>query len=177
MIENSRILPKIPFEGLNLISHLIYHDGPYLSHFEDRHGRNILFHWCNVTETHNQWVVFSVTSRQMSSFLQKELSQRELILHPEGNISYLVDINNEGEHDKVMSLSPNAIPEDYLSSPDSYFDESLSPYIGDGYAYLLGRTQELRREIETKSLITRFPEQWHPEMTTVFDGKALPIPC
>lgn len=142
------ILNDVPYKDLQLIAHIIYHEGPYLSHFQDTDGNNILFQWCDVTDIHNRWLVLAVTEDQMGGFLQKEISQRELLLNAKGDIVYIVDINDRGEHERVISIPSEEIPEEYLSSPDSFFDESLSPYIGDGYAFLLANVQKLRQRID-----------------------------
>lgn len=199
------ILDDLPYSKLGLVSHLIFYEGPYLSHFKDATDTNVLFQWCDVTETHNRWIVFAASVVDIRDYLQKVLSQKELLLRAEGNRVFLVDINETGAYDAIKAISAEQIPKDYWPSSDSYFDESLSPFIGDGYAYLLGQVHEMRRELvsiqecekpiefptrhepfqtisekihhpERTDLSRRFPEQWYPEITNSSFGKEL-LPC
>lgn len=115
-------------EGLQVnlvkVSDLIYFEGPLLSRWRDREGKDYLYYWCDVDENYNRWLILPVPSEMLKRYLQGEEILRTLVTHPE--IAYLVEIDSNGDEQKVKQIVVSDLPEDYLPSEDSYYDPELA---------------------------------------------------
>lgn len=109
------------FEGFVQMSDLIYYDGPLLSHFVSKTGKDYLFYWVDIDEKFNRWMFFRVTPTVIQSYLDKKLSLREIICGLEEGFVSFVEIDDEANflNPKIVKIS--SIPEEYLPSSQSYY--------------------------------------------------------
>lgn len=109
------------FDGLVQMSDLIYYDGPLLSHFVSRTGKDYLFYWVDIDEKYNRWMFFRVTPTVIQSYLDKRVSLRDIICGLEEGFVTFVEIDDEANflNPKIVKIS--SIPEDYLPSSQSYY--------------------------------------------------------
>lgn len=109
------------FDGFVQMSDLIYYDGPLLSHFVSKTGKDYLFYWVDIDEKFNRWMFFRVTPTVIQSYLDKKLSLREIICGLEEGFVSFVEIDDEANflNPKIVKIS--SIPEEYLPSSQSYY--------------------------------------------------------
>lgn len=109
------------FDGFAQMSDLIYYDGPLLSHFVSKTGKDYLFYWVDIDEKFNRWMFFRVTPTVIQSYLDKKLSLREIICGLEEGFVSFVEIDDEANflNPKIVKIS--SIPEEYLPSSQSYY--------------------------------------------------------
>lgn len=102
---------------------LIYQDGPVLSHFINSLNQDYLFYWVDCDEKFNKWLVFPVTKKELSEFFIKKLNILNLISNVYTGFVYLIDINDNIQYENIYNCSVGEIPNDYLPSDESFFDE------------------------------------------------------
>ncbi len=101
---------------------LIYFDGPLLTLFENQYGDYYLYHWCDVDQRCNRWLVFRVTQKFLRLYITQKLSLRELILNPVDGFLYALDLDDDLICQQVYLTSPNQLPDRYVPAVDSYYD-------------------------------------------------------
>ena len=109
------------FDGFVQMSDLIYYDGPLLSHFVSKTGKDYLFYWVDIDEKFNRWMFFRVTPTVIQSYLDKKLSLREIICGLEEGFVSFVEINDEANFLNTKIVKISSIPEEYLPSSQSYY--------------------------------------------------------
>lgn len=109
------------FDGFVQMSDLIYYDGPLLSHFVSKTGKDYLFYWVDIDEKFNRWMFFRVTPTVIQSYLDKKLSLREIICGLEEGFVSFVEIDDEANFLNTKIVKISSIPEEYLSSSQSYY--------------------------------------------------------
>lgn len=109
------------FDGFVQMSDLIYYDGPLLSHFVSKTGKDYLFYWVDIDEKFNRWMFFRVTPTVIQSYLDKKLSLREIICGLEEGFVSFVEIDDEANFLNTKIVKISSIPEEYLPSSQSYY--------------------------------------------------------
>lgn len=109
------------FDGFVQMSDLIYYDGPLLSHFVCKTGKDYLFYWVDIDEKFNRWMFFRVTPTVIQSYLDKKLSLREIICGLEEGFVSFVEIDDEANFLNTKIVKISSIPEEYLPSSQSYY--------------------------------------------------------
>lgn len=109
------------FDGFVQMSELIYYDGPLLSHFVSKTGKDYLFYWVDIDEKFNRWMFFRVTPTVIQSYLDKKLSLREIICGLEEGFVSFVEIDDEANFLNTKIVKISSIPEEYLPSSQSYY--------------------------------------------------------
>lgn len=109
------------FDGFVQMSDLIYYDGPLLSHFVSKTGKDYLFYWVDIDEKFNRWMFFHVTPTVIQSYLDKKLSLREIICGLEEGFVSFVEIDDEANFLNTKIVKISSIPEEYLPSSQSYY--------------------------------------------------------
>lgn len=109
------------FDGFVQMSDLIYYDGPLLSHFVSKTGKDYLFCWVDIDEKFNRWMFFRVTPTVIQSYLDKKLSLREIICGLEEGFVSFVEIDDEANFLNTKIVKISSIPEEYLPSSQSYY--------------------------------------------------------
>src|SRR5438046_1496284 len=74
--ENISVLP---FKEIKKVADLIYFDGPILSHFKDKHSKDILFYWVDHNDNYNRWIAFQIDEKQLYSYLLQHKSLKDNI--------------------------------------------------------------------------------------------------
>lgn len=109
------------FDGFVQMSDLISYDGPLLSHFVSKTGKDYLFYWVDIDEKFNRWMFFRVTPTVIQSYLDKKLSLREIICGLEEGFVSFVEIDDEANFLNTKIVKISSIPEEYLPSSQSYY--------------------------------------------------------
>lgn len=109
------------FDGFVQMSDLIYYDGPLLSHFVSKTGKDYFFYWVDIDEKFNRWMFFRVTPTVIQSYLDKKLSLREIICGLEEGFVSFVEIDDEANFLNTKIVKISSIPEEYLPSSQSYY--------------------------------------------------------
>lgn len=113
-----------PLEGAERVAHLIYFDGPLLTHYRDREAKDVLCHWCDVDGGANRWLVLYARPDLLAGYLAGSIPLREVIVNPVGGTLLVADIDGRGERRMLLRVSPADLPADYLPHPDSLYDET-----------------------------------------------------
>jgi hypothetical protein len=114
-------LHEFPFKELDKIADLIYFDGPLLSLFKNTRGDQYFFYWCDNDENANRWLVYRVTDQEVSAYLSKRISLRELLLHPSDGLIFSVDIDDDLNYNHPLLVKPNDLPFSYIPSVSSIY--------------------------------------------------------
>lgn len=134
-------------DGLSLMSHIYYFEGPLLSHFKNKAGDDFLYQWADSDALCNRWLLIPVESLCLRDFFRGHITQRQLALHTTNEHIWIVDLDDNISPQFVGKLSSQLIPESYLPSPNSYFDPELTTMFGDGYLELANRTVQLQQMV------------------------------
>ena len=118
------------------VDDLIYFDGPLLSTYKKEDGSLFLILWVDNTATDNRWCVIPVEDETLTSFLDKEITLRDVINKTENVIFKDVinktenvifkDLYSEGNElleRQVKKVLVKDIPEEYMPTNESYFYE------------------------------------------------------
>lgn len=106
------------------VDDLIYFDGPFLSTYKKEDGSLFLILWVDNTATDNRWCVIPVEDETLTSFLDKEITLRDVINKTENVI--FKDLYSEGNElleRQVKKVLVKDIPEEYMPTNESYFYE------------------------------------------------------
>lgn len=106
------------------VDDLIYFDGPLLSTYKKEDGSLFLILWVDNTATDNRWCVIHVEDETLTSFLDKEITLRDVINKTENVI--FKDLYSEGNElleRQVKKVLVKDIPEEYMPTNESYFYE------------------------------------------------------
>lgn len=106
------------------VDDLIYFDGTLLSTYKKEDGSLFLILWVDNTATDNRWCVIPVEDETLTSFLDKEITLRDVINKTENVI--FKDLYSEGNElleRQVKKVLVKDIPEEYMPTNESYFYE------------------------------------------------------
>ncbi|WNY26151.1 hypothetical protein [Methanolapillus millepedarum] len=126
-IENA----KIPdFKNLIKIGDLEWFEGPLLSHFMSPDKTDYLFYWADVCETveFEKWIVIPTNEYLIDSYLEKQISLKEIILKATNGISFSVEVNKYLDYRNVFAFYIDTIDPDYLPDDDCYHDFEVRDY-------------------------------------------------
>lgn len=109
---------------LKRVDDLIYFDGPLLSTYKKEDGSLFLILWVDNTATDNRWCVIPVEDETLTSFLDKEITLRDVINKTEDVIfKDLYSERDELLERQVKKVLVKDIPEEYMPTNESYFYE------------------------------------------------------
>ena len=106
------------------VDDLIYFDGPLLSTYKKEDGSLFLILWVDNTTTDNRWCVIPVEEETLTSFLDKEITLRDVINKTEHVI--FKDLYSEGSElleRQIKKVLAKDSPEEYMPTNESYFHE------------------------------------------------------
>jgi hypothetical protein len=116
------LLSFFPLGDLELIADLIYFDGPILSLLKNNKDDYYFYCWSDGDDQFNRWLVFRITSPDLHLYLEeKEITLRQLILHPVDGFLYSADIDNDLNYHNVMFVEPANLPDSYLPTENTYY--------------------------------------------------------
>lgn len=75
-------------------------------------------------DLHNRWLVFRVTQKMLKSYIEGQLSLRDLIVNPVDGFLYSLDIDSKFEIVNSYLIQPHNLPELYMPEPDTYYSIS-----------------------------------------------------
>ncbi len=113
-------IDNLPIKDLKKISDLLDYEGPILSHFVDDRGRNYLFYWVDYDTDYNRWLVWRVSELQLYNYLFGTLSLREVLLEPNKEFIYIVDIDANLKYDNIKMLPLEDLNPEYLPEEESF---------------------------------------------------------
>ncbi len=141
------IISKLDFQ-LFKKGDIIEFEGPLLSHFSDEMGEDYFMKWVDKDSECNRWLLFNISKIDLNDYFQNSKTLRNLI-KSSNEIVYLIDIDDNINYKKIQVLSKDSIPENYLPTDKSIFNEKISTQ----YAKVLKKEiVESFSSIDTKSI-------------------------
>lgn len=125
---NGHIINTLPIKGLKKISDLQYYDGPLLSHFVDEKDNNYLYYWVDYNTDCNRWLVWKTSINQLYGYLHGKTTLLEVILAPNKDFIYSVDLDRELNYTSVWAIELDQIPTEYLPEEESFFMDDIPEY-------------------------------------------------
>lgn len=111
-------------EAFTKVEDLIYFDGPLLSVCVKEDESLVLMLWTDNSDLDNRWCMIPVEKDILTSFLDKELTLKEVIEKNESVIFRDMYLENEKLSDRnVLEVLVKDIPSEYMPCNDSYFYE------------------------------------------------------
>lgn len=111
-------------EAFTKVEDLIYFDGPLLSVCVKEDESLVLMLWTDNSDLDNRWCMIPVEKDILTSFLDKELTLKEVIEKNESVIFRDMYLENEKLLDRnVLEVLVKDIPSEYMPCNDSYFYE------------------------------------------------------
>jgi hypothetical protein len=125
---------KISKLELNLekLGDFLYQEGPLLSLFADKENPEMyyLYKWSDSNETLNRWLIFQTNTNALKKFFLKECSLKKLILN--NAFVFVSDLDDELSQNQILISSTETLPESYLPSEKSFFNEEIyTPYASE----------------------------------------------
>lgn len=121
MIKQEGIkLVEFPFKKLKLFHHILFHDGPFLSHVQDEDEINYLGLWVDDNKSSNRWLVFKVDPIDLKGYLDGNTPLRDLVLSPKNDFIFLTDMS-KGEYINTIMLKPSHLVADYIPEPELFY--------------------------------------------------------
>lgn len=118
----------LPFKEIEKVSDLIEFEGPILSHFKDKFGKDILFYWVDVDDDFHRWLVFQVSEVQLYKYLSKRVSLRDVITNPLNDIFYSVEIGEQLEYKNIVQIFKDDLNEKYIPKENSFLKSDIPAY-------------------------------------------------
>lgn len=115
----------LPFKGLNKISDLIFYDGPILSHFKDKYGKDIIFYWVDFNNNYNRWLIFQVSEKNLYSYLLNHASLQQLFDSVENDVFYTAEIGHDFNYENIHIIYKEDLNDKYYPEINSYFKSEL----------------------------------------------------
>ena len=98
---------------------LDYYDGPRLVLRKDEEDIYLTW-WNDEDEATERWLYLNVTRERLREILSGEITNREALTKPENKNLIVLDIDRAtGETKRVVSTTPENIPQDSLPHPDA----------------------------------------------------------
>lgn len=107
---------------MQLCSHLIYCDGPLLTHYESIAGDHYLVYWVDADEQYNRWLIARVGFNTLCQYVRREITLSKILNNPADGIVWVTDIDNDGAQHNTQVLSPSDLPADYMPTEDSFYE-------------------------------------------------------
>lgn len=125
---------------LEKIGDFLYHEGPLLSLFKDKQNKDnyYFYKWADCDKHCNRWLIFPATTETLKSFLLGEISSRNMIM--KNQYVFFVDLNNDLDADKCLIASIKEVPNSYLPSENSFYDEDIYTDFAKGFKETVTRT-------------------------------------
>jgi len=109
-------LKDFPFE-FKLFHHILYYDGPILSHVKDKDGKNYLAQWVDSDDSAHRWLIFRVEPIDLKGYLGGKIPLQDLILSPKNDFVFLTDLTDDGYTNTMLLKAANLV-DDYLPGPE-----------------------------------------------------------
>lgn len=112
-------LKDFPFK-FTLFYHILYHDGPILSHVKDEDGVDYLAQWVDDSKSANRWLIFKVEPIDLKGYLSGKVGLQDLIFSPKNDFVYLTDLADD-KYTNTMLLKATNLVDEYLPGPDLFY--------------------------------------------------------
>jgi hypothetical protein len=101
------------------------YEGPLLSTFKSpRSGEFFVQTWCDADSTLNRWILFRSTDRDLTSYLKRRISLRELMMTAKDGLVWLLDTAQDQTRVRASISRLERLPASYLPSEDSFHCEA-----------------------------------------------------
>ena len=119
-------------------------DGPLLTLFLNiKNHKAYLFHWVDVDETNNRWLLYQCNASSLDKFLKSEISHLELLMSDE-RFCYVIDIDDDLNWNSPLIVEKTKLPINYLPKQNIFFDEVDCPNLPRLKEFVLARIQHRR---------------------------------
>jgi hypothetical protein len=149
-----------PLNGLNISnfsldaftkqSDLIFLDGPLLSHFKDKHGRDFIFYWVDNNEIYNRWIVKEVQSESLIDYLSGKIALKELLISENFKTLLVTDIDVNLRIANTVQLYQEELDVEYIPE-DNIFYKIQPPNIYSKSIFDAHKTYERRHALVLNS--------------------------
>lgn len=104
---------------------LLFHEGSLLSHFisKDSNEKHYFCFWVDVSSEVNRWLVCEISIENLKLFFQHKKTLRDLVLDNQEVV--FADLDDSINQKLIMLVKIDDIPEDYLSTEESYYEEEM----------------------------------------------------
>lgn len=120
-VVRGQALRDHPLSTLTKTADLVLFDGPILGLSENPSGEPYLHLWCDVDGHVNRWVVFRVSREQLTRYVDRRVTLRNLVLDPPDGFLYLADMTDDLSFEGVQIVQPSDLPDSYRPSQDSLY--------------------------------------------------------
>jgi hypothetical protein len=122
-------LKRLPVDGLELVRHLEYFDGPLLSQFRHRRqGDNYLYYWCDCDEKANRWMVLRVSETNIIRLVNRFVPLDFVVPKAcQDDFVYFVDRDDDGAG-AVRLVALDSIPEEYIPDQGAYLEATAQDF-------------------------------------------------
>jgi len=99
-------------------------DPSLLTAWDSPDGKLYLVKWCDIKDGVDDWLTFEITSRTFEDYLAGNITLRDV---EDTAINRYHNVGpNPGDYAVELKwLAPDEVPEGWLASEDSYYDEDL----------------------------------------------------
>jgi hypothetical protein len=95
-------------------------DGPLLAEFQSDAGDTFLYYWCDRDKNINRWLVVRTPTQDLTRYLVRDTTARDLILHCRDGFVYLVDADKAYTPRDVFFIAVDSLPIIYIPTERSY---------------------------------------------------------
>lgn len=112
-------LQTLVSSGLTWKEDLLEYEGPLISLFQvdGASFEEMLAVWCDRTETHNRWLLFSVTSQVLAAYRERRDTLYNAILAAE--FVGLWEVAEDPEQESFQQIERGQVPQKYMPSLES----------------------------------------------------------
>ena len=116
---------------------LLEHEGPLLSLYIDRDNPEnyFLYKWVDNDEKCNRWAILPCTSKDLLAFFEGGKHLRELFLNKP--FCFVIDLDEHLQIQSIQIIATEALPEAFLPSEKSFFQEEAFSVFATSYHNLL----------------------------------------
>jgi hypothetical protein len=119
-------ISKLPFRFILEERHILYADGPILTHFYS--DGDYLKYLLDFDENYNRYLIFKVSKKALYTYLSGGNSLRSIILELASDFAFIVDQDANDEYKYISLLYIYALPEEYLPDERSYYKLGIPSY-------------------------------------------------
>ena len=122
------------------IGDLIYHEGPLLSLFIDKHNPDVhyLYKWADCDDESNRWLISPLNILNLRRFFYKEISLRTLLMS--SPFIFTLELDENLTERAIMICKTSDLPEEYLPKENSFYNEEKYTEFSNTYKTIVGKS-------------------------------------
>ncbi|MEK7255874.1 MAG: DUF6575 domain-containing protein [Bacteroidota bacterium] len=153
-------LPRLHFDFTKLGDFLFY-EAPLLSHLVNQHDEDFLMQWCGNDATYQRWLLYKTSYHLLYQYFKGNLTDLDLLRNNPDGFAYIVDIDRNGEWQRVFVVAVEDIPMEYLPNGEITYDPGdFQPYTEELHCYLelhFSRQRKLYKKPESTVALAAEP--------------------